>query len=767
MWHRTLATGLVVAGFAISARPAELVDVRPVDEEYLLVHWRDGEIEYKDDGQGPRAFMGHEHSFEDKVRTYSPALDVTAAGQAGNYAIRSPHDAGYADPVTPVAVFRKTKVNGATHIRPKPWPEADYTLEHTLFLKLPRKLQQGGRYTLHMDACIGTDVTTREFVFDACQSVSEAIHVNLIGYHPDHTIMKSADLYLWLGDGGARDYSSYVGRTVILYDVTTGDKHPAGAVTFWRPSSPDYFGRNLTASPVWNCDFPAFTGRGTFRLVIEGIGCSPDFQLRPDIYFDPLKTAVRGFYYMRIGEPKDAAVPAPRQPRFLPGVDPPEFRVYRTTMSPWHPDWKKLGHDPWDNQDWAKYKEPGDPTNPNAWGGHSDALDWDRHCGHISIIYDLLLPFLLSNGQPADDDFGIRESGNGIPDLIDEARYEVDFFLRLRDGQGGYCAGLNNPPGHHGVMYQAAAKPYMAWANAANSAMLADALRVVKNTQLMARYRDEAIAAWRHAHEEDLDEQHHIGNGTMRGRDLKMLAAACLYHITGDPEYEEVVARESVCTTPHATLDDRDRYCQYWATAAYLMCARHQWQPIRHPLLLENMQACVLHEARVRNVGNTQQWPSRRSADPIYGWFQGIQQVTAVCLAHAIADTPDVGDQMLRALLLEADYGLGRNPMNMVHMTGLGSRHVEDIYTSGHNDGTPGVHPGHTPYMNEVPWGGDFMSDPRWYASRGYPPFEKWPYAEALWPARYCFANNEFTPQQTMRGKTLLYAYLYTLGKSR
>jgi hypothetical protein len=101
--------------------------------------------------------------------------------------------------------------------------------------------------------------------------------------------------------------------------------------------------------------------------------------------------------------------------------------------------------------------------------------------------------------------------------------------------------------------------------------------------------------------------------------------------------------------------------------------------------------------------------------------------------------------------------------MNMVQMTGLGSRHPAYISTSGSNDGIPESHPGHTPYMNAEPWGEGFMFDPKYYARRGYPAWERWPVGEALWNAPYCFANNEFTPQQTMRGKTCLLAYLYAM----
>ena len=54
------------------------------------------------------------------------------------------------------------------------------------------------------------------------------MHVNLVGYAPD-AAHKAADLYHWMGDGGARDYSSFEGNTVYVYDVTNGAARTRGA----------------------------------------------------------------------------------------------------------------------------------------------------------------------------------------------------------------------------------------------------------------------------------------------------------------------------------------------------------------------------------------------------------------------------------------------------------------------------------------------------------------------------------------------------------
>ena len=642
---RLLGLGLTL--LCAPARAAHLVDVRTADEEVVMAWWRDGEVEYQDTGTGPNAFKGGIDSAGEVIRTFDPPLDTAAAANPRNYTLTSPADTRYAVGLHPLSVSRKTKVSGTD----RGWPDCNCTLEHTVFLRLPAKLQPGARYTLNIAPAVKSDVAAKEFVFDLCTSVSEALHVNLIGYHPDLTAMKSADLYLWMGDGGARDYSGYAGRKVMLYNVDRRARQDAGIVTFWKKSGPDLGSRNLTASDVWNCDFSSFNVPGTYRLVVDGVGCSPEFTLSRSVYYEPFKTSLRGFFYMRIGEEKDLK-PVPRQPRFIPGKDPPGFKVYLTTYGPFHPDWKKAGGDPWDNRDWSKYKEPGEPTNPDAWGGHSDACDWDRHLGHIAIVWDLLLPYLLGDGKLSDDHCGIRESGNGIPDLIDEARYEVDFWLRLRDTKGGYACGLNNPSHEDTVMYQAAASPYMAWANAANAAMLADAFRVAGKADLAAKYRDAAVEAWKIAGEEGLDLAYSIGNGQMRGRDLKFMAAAYLYNVTGEKAYEEALLRECAIATPASEVETANGN-QLWGLAAYLLCARNKLHPIGDTQRLEAMKAAVVNEAMKKNVAHSLRRPSRRSTNNAHGWFQSTQEVQAVCVAHAFSTEAAEKETLLRALILE------------------------------------------------------------------------------------------------------------------
>lgn len=742
----------------------KLVELKIIDKDYILLIFKDGEVFYRDDATGPSAYRGHAFvEGDDTLKVYGNELNVQIAAALSSWKISSEKDKNYKDKgLQPVAVHRKSKNNNTD-------AKFNYKLDHWIFLKLPFPLQEGVSYTLDINKETETDVTNKSFVFDLRQNMSEAIHVNINGYTPGSPV-KAADLYLWMGDGGQRNYSSFEGKKVWLYNVDTKKMEEAGKVTFWKSSNTktEAEGRNLTGSDVWNADFSSFSKPGKYRLVIEDVGCSMDFEIRNDIYFEPYKTSVRGYYYMRVGEDRMDMVPVPRRPLFIPGKDPEGFTVYLTDLQPWHPDWRKHRGDIWDEPHfkpaiesmfWA-HRLPGNPTNPNAYGGRSDAMDWDRHLAHVSDIYDLLLPYFLSNGRLKEDNLNIGESGNEIPDLIDEARNEVDMWLRLRDGDA-YCHGLTNPSKEHTVMFQAGATTMAAWANAANCAMIAECFRISGNKELQEYYTTEGIKAFEFASKQanlQLDDRQDVGDCNMRGRDFKQMAAAFLYNVTGDKKWEDILAEESVVKNENSLIDNKRDWYQIWGTAAYLNCPHQR----NYPDLYKNMKLAVRNQALEHNVQHMDLRPSRRSSNNNY--WQTPHNLQLVILAHFVSEDKKETELFEKSMILEADWGLGRNPANTVEMTGLGERNMVGVYTTGRNDGTPGLHPGQTPYNNLDPWGtGHNGGNPQWFAEKCYPEWKSggWPHQEGFFNCRYVWANGEFTPRQTMRGKMALYGYLY------
>jgi hypothetical protein len=140
-------------------------------------------------------------------------------------------------------------------------------------------------------------------------------------------------------------------------------------------------------------------------------------------------------------------------------------------------------------------------------------------------------------------------------------------------------------------------------------------------------------------------------------------------------------------------------------------------------------------------------------------------------LAHYMADKATKRD-LEHVMYTEASWAMGRNPGNIVEMTGLGQRHITDCYTTGRNDGAPESHPGQTPFNGTETWspghnGGDARvilkyCYPEWSVEEGQVS-TTWPRQESYFNQRYFWVNGEFTPRETMRGKMALLGYLYAI----
>ncbi len=772
---------------ATDAFAAKFVVLKAVDKDYLMVYFKDGDVCFVDDGAGTLAFTGEHQTANNYAVNYTTALDVNNnAVNSVNWTIKSSTDSNYGTTgLHPSNCYRKSRMNGMAEMD---WGSNDwiyiYTMEHWIFLRLPSSLSQGTTYTLEINSNTGSDVTSKTITFDIFNSPSEAIHTNLVGYINDDSV-KAVDLYQYMGNGGARDYSSFVGKKVYLYNVDTSTSQEVNTVSFWLSAANEMWissgnpGHNITGSNVWKADFTGYNSPGTFRVAIEGVGCSENFEIKADAYFEPFRVSTIGFFYMRVGQATYyTGMPVPRKPLYIPGVSPSNTKVYITTMQPSHPSWDSITNDKWDHPtEWAAYKKPGNPLNNNATGGHSDATDWDRHLGHISNIYDMLLPYILTDGKLNDDDLGIAESGNGIPDVLDEARNEVDFWLNLRDGNG-YSFGVTNPVSFTDpTLYQAGNYPLAAWASAANAAMLGYCFELAGLTDLANTYRDAAITAYNYIDacsvpNQMLDTTLGVGDGTVRGKDLKIQAAAYLYNLTGNTAYESVVNSLSDATSDTSEIVNSGSKNQLWASAGYLKTKR----TVNYPLLYSRMKNSIINEAKTKEANFSSQRPTRRATDNTTGWFMTDENVQRCIVAHSIADNPSDKALFENAIILTADWGLGRNNMNTIIMTTActpleNKRSIRNAYTTGRDDGSFGLHPGHTPYLNTRDWdtqpepGGMTGNRPSRLAAKCYPAYSGWPEAEGYFDTRYIWAHSEFTPQQTMRGKQAIYGYLYGLTK--
>ena len=280
-----MLTGMLLLA-APSAMATKFLGIHIIDKDYLMVHFRDGEVHYRDNGTGPSAYLGHSFAEgDDTLLVFGERLKVGEAQQAALWRVSSADDKAFAA-AQPVNIWRKSKPMNTDNT-------LSSELDHWLFIQLPQSMRQGCSYTVSIPDGIGADQTTATIRFDVWNTPSEAVHVNIIGYAPNET-RHAADLYQWLGDGGQRDYKAWEGRKVYLYNVNTKKKTAAGTVAFWKTmadAKEEAGQKSLIGTDVWNIDFKGTTP-GRYRLVVEDVGCSMDFDIAANVYFQPYRYSV-------------------------------------------------------------------------------------------------------------------------------------------------------------------------------------------------------------------------------------------------------------------------------------------------------------------------------------------------------------------------------------------------------------------------------------------------------------------------------------------
>ena len=266
----------------------KLVEVLPLVDRVLLLHFDEGHVVHHERGQ-PRS---------DEQVVAGP-LDTAAATRPASCRISSPDDPAYSRPRSPESVGRKSKgtdfawfvdrwENGrAVNTRP------DHAKEHWLYLELPSPMARGKTYTIDTGS-LASNGRTWTLKFDEANVRSEAVHVNLLGYVPAAT-QKFAYVYHWMGDRGSLDLRPYAGRPFRLFDQATGKPAFTGKLvfraarsqqeTFHESDSPP--DGNFLKADVYECDFSSFTRPGKYRVVVEGIGPRSRSALTPTFIAKP------------------------------------------------------------------------------------------------------------------------------------------------------------------------------------------------------------------------------------------------------------------------------------------------------------------------------------------------------------------------------------------------------------------------------------------------------------------------------------------------
>lgn len=205
--------------------------------------------------------------------------------------------------------------------------------------------------------------------------------------------------------------------TIAVINATTNETVLEAPVAIWNNNQT----HESSGDQGWWFDFSEVTAVGSYYLydATNDIS-SATFQIDQGIYTPILRVAGRMFYFNRCNAAKEA---------------------------PFALDWEDGMNFNNPLQDFnARYIY--DQTNvsleKDLSGGWFDAGDYNKYVTFThTTLHDLLNAF-EENPQAFDDQWNIPESNNGIPDIIDEIKWELDWLLKMTNDDGSVHIKMGN-----------------------------------------------------------------------------------------------------------------------------------------------------------------------------------------------------------------------------------------------------------------------------------------------------------------------------------
>jgi len=508
-------------------------------------------------------------------------------------------------------------------------------------------------------------------------AVSEAIKVDQAGYLP--TRPKLAMVTDARATGAFR-----VRRVRDGAEVAGGALGPA-------QSDPD------TGDTVRVADFSTLTETGAFYLDVPGVGTSDEFDVAPDVYARAFLLTSRAFYGQRCGMAVDLA---PLHPGYA-------HAACHVAGTP--------------NPDASLHASAGASGAVDGSGGWHDAGDYGKYVVNSGITTgELLWAYELFPERVGAVSLQIPESDNGVPDLLDEARWNLRWMLKMQDADGGVWHKLTSERfggfvmpekddgGPRYVIGTGAAPFKSSCATGDFAAVMAIAARVFRpfdpefaRTALAAAERAWAWLAknpavvFRNCCGVQTGE---YGDGNCA--DERLWAAAELFRATGTPEYDAYFKSNYAAGGPVLASGPPS-----WPDVRSL--ALFAYALSRQPATDETVRSRIRTDAAAAGadiVARTRANPYRlslRATDYVWG-SNGVVANYGVALALVNLLQPDPA--LLDAAAENLHYLLGRNTFALSWVTQLGDR--------------PYRHPHHRPSggdANAEPWPGMLSGGPNRY----------------------------------------------------
>jgi len=680
-------------------------------------------------------------------------LKTELADDAATYLLRCADDPNYAAGAQPSAVHRKSKPIDYRQMKPP--------ARHTMFLHLPKPLAEGKTYQIE---CAALNLQPASYTFrnDTRSTRSVAVHTSQIGYRADDPF-KRAYSSTWLGVSKAQGSSSVCSYPddlkFRLLDDATGAEMFSGPVEMAkRASDKEHMNKemNFNGTDVLRMDFSNFAKPGRYRLYVDGIGCGYPFVIDAgaDTWAHAFKIQIRGFFHQRSGialGPPYTTFKKPRDHHPDDGVE-----IIRSTW--FAPIWsEKVTKAP--KGDIGKLLKDGATGErvANGWGGYHDAGDWNpRRVTHMRAtlaqleLADLFPDFFAQVKLNIPQDYK-------VPDVFNEALFEIDCFRRMQTIEGGIGYGLEtqgDPTGATVSWHSKVLPVYMASPDAGNSwyyaAVAARVARLLQryDANLAKVYADSAAKAMVFAETEfarqSKEKSVTAADLKMDARDHRNLAAIEMLRLTGDKHWHDIFMENTVLTKEVPALFVNGKAAQSDAAFAYATADTKLTDPIVRKRAIEGLE--LLAKAAVAYAdGNAFDIVADNKYRPMFMGFYS----TPWCGHVVLRAFHLTGNQKYLAAGIRAcQFSSGANPENLVFTTGLGSNPIRNpLKLDSRISGQPAPE-GITVYGIE-----DHVNFPSTYCywilptidSVMHPKYTKWPVTESYTDTYLFVAQNEFT----------------------
>lgn len=644
-------------------------------------------------------------------------------------------------------------------------PSYPIITRHRIYLRLSGTLAEGHNYS------ITTPYGSTNLNFSSLSTYCESIKVNQVGYSKLSTA-SFANFGVYMGTGGSWYYSQ------IPYQVIReSDQAVMASGTGAYMGNDTAIGVPNSGEHVYRLSLTNVPAGGPYYVSVTGAGRSRSFGIGDTYSAEIANTAMRGLYLHRCGialtEPYTAFTHA----------------ICHTNIY----DTRSTSTDDDNNFNPASF------ASMFIQGGYHDAGDMDQSAAHTLIPILLLSFYEAFTNHFVDGQYNIPESGNGIPDFLDEAMWGVKVFEYLQvtntsdPDYGGVRSGFD-PNGY--TTYGAN--------DAANDTLNYGTLAVTEDcTALCAGIFAQAsrlIRPYDSAHADALLNRaqlawNYLGNHGINVNQAKthfLYGALQLYLATGNQTYHNVftnVASAVILNTGGAVWPETywpgngESTCQTAHFISYLLPNGRSTDPT----MVQNLKAKILSFAD----NGTYMGPSPANQPYAQGvtafleWGSGTAQgrYADVWMYATLFATNDIAKQAyINAVSQYADYPLGVNPQGMSYYTGMGTDQPNDpldcnsYYTKyGTNDGVAlpdgtldnhrdnagnpiGNVPGiciYGPYWDPSGWGYALaVSQKMWPCWTNLPGLLRYANGHTLVEA------NEFTVQETMAWNAPMYAFL-------